>query len=83
MDLPSKKLVIIMAALKQQHGEQFEGCGVAFDGRAIVCKCYYMSILSYYMYLAQLCMLSSSIPMSYLLIHAQCTVLSHAHTHTG
>jgi hypothetical protein len=39
MDLPSKKLVIILAALKQQHGEQFEGCGVAFDGRAIVCKC--------------------------------------------
>jgi hypothetical protein len=38
MDLPSKKLVIIMAALKQQHGEQFEGCGIAFDGRAIVCK---------------------------------------------
>ena len=40
MDLPSKKLVVIMTALKQQHAQHFEGCGVAFDGRAIVCKLY-------------------------------------------
>ena len=48
MDLPSKKLVVIMTVLKQQHAQHFDGCGVAFDGRAIVCKLWQFYIYIYF-----------------------------------
>eukprot|EP00953_Heterococcus_sp_UTEX-ZZ885_P040985 20936-Heterococcus_DN1.PRE.1 len=38
MDMRSKKLTGIVAAFKQQHPGVFEGCGVAFDGRSIICE---------------------------------------------